>query len=310
MSGIDQQFLHYIHPLAVSFTIGVITCLARRSRKLSSCISRLIIPIVGCLLLLSYTSVATTSLLLLKPLTFHNVDKVYTYLSPEIKYFHGRHLVYGIVAVLATIVIVLGLPFLLLFQPILNHKINFVRIKPLLNQFQRCYREQFHCFAANYLICRLAIIIIIIFNSPNDFTTHYLIIIACVAMDLTHQILKPYRDNVLNLFDGAVLHLTILILFLPLVEFFDSFKSNLVIGTAFILVLLPLLGLITMKLLIHRKNIRMMIDHCHSFKWKCKCPRKDDKISLNDFQEPLIKEVGIIVDDNMRKNATIVDVNN
>ena len=129
-------------------------------------------------------------------------------------------------------------------------------------------------------------------------------------MDLTHQILKPYRDNVLNLFDGAVLHLTILILFLPLVEFFDSFKSNLVIGTAFILVLLPLLGLITMKLLIHRKNIRMMIDRCHSFKWICKCPRKDDEISLNDFQEPLIKEVSIIVDDNMRQNATIVDVNN
>jgi len=259
MSGIDQQFVHYMHPIAVLFILVVISCLARRSRRLSSFISRGIIPFICFLLLLSYTSVATTSLLLMRPLIFHNVDKIYTYISPEIEYFQGRHIVYGIAAVLITTVIVIGLPFLLLFEPLLNRKINFVRIKPLLDQFQGCYRDKFRFFASYYMICRLVIIIIIVVNSPNDFTTHYLIITACVIMALIHQLLKPYRDYYLNLFDGTILHLTILVSFLPLVEFFDSFDSNVVIGTAYVLVLLPLVGLITMKLLIHRKNLRKMI---------------------------------------------------
>ena len=306
MSGIDQQFLHYLHPLAVSFILVVISCLARRSRRLSSFISRGIIPFICFLLLLSYTSVATTSLLLLRSLTFLNVDKLYTYLSPEVEYFHGRHLVYSIVAVLASIVIVISLPFLLLFEPFLNRKINFVRIKPLLDQFQGCYRDKFRYFAAYYMICRLVITVIIIVNSPNDFTTHYLIIIACVIMDLIHQISKPYVDNHLNLFDGVILHLTILVSFLPLVEFFDSFDLNVVIGTAYVLVLLPLFGLITMKLLIHRRNIKKMINYCSTF--KCKHSRNNDEIPLNDCQEQLLREVGVIVDDNMRRNAIIVDV--
>ena len=153
MSGIDQQLVHYMHPLTITFILGVISCLAGRSRRLTLFISRGIIPFICFLLSLSCTSVATTSLLLIRPLTFNKVDKVYTYLSPDIEYFHGRHLVYGIVAVLVTLVIAIGLPFLLLFEPFLNHKINFVRIKPLLDQFQGCYRDRFRCFAAYYMIC-------------------------------------------------------------------------------------------------------------------------------------------------------------
>ena len=247
---------------------------------------------------------ATTSLLLMRPLTFHNVAKTYTYLSPEIEYFHGRHLVYGIVAILFIIVIVIGLPFLLLFEPILNRKINFIKIKPILDQFQGCYKDKYRCFAAYYMICRLVIIVIVIVNSPNDFTTHYLTIIACVVMDLVHQFSKPYANNSLNLFDGAILHQTILVSFLPLVEFFDSFNSTLVTGTMYVLVLLPLVSLITVKVLIHRENIKNMIIYCSTM--KCKYSRATDEIPLNDCETQLIKE--LIVDDNMRRNALIVEV--
>ena len=40
MSGIDQQFIHYIHPVAISLFLGMITVLARRSPRLSSKISK------------------------------------------------------------------------------------------------------------------------------------------------------------------------------------------------------------------------------------------------------------------------------
>ena len=128
MSGIDQQFIHYIHPVAISLFLVLITVLARRYRRLSYFVSKGIIHVICCLLLLSYTSLATTSLLLMKPLIFHDVDKVYTYVSPDIEYFHGRHLAYAIVSVMFTIVIVIGLPLLLALEPFLNSKINFVRV--------------------------------------------------------------------------------------------------------------------------------------------------------------------------------------
>ena len=117
MSGIDQQIIHYIHPTAVSRFLVVIAMLARCSHRLSYFISKGIICVICCLLLLSYTSVATTSLLLMRPLIFFDVDKVYTYLSPDVEYFHGRHLAYVIVAVLFTLVIVIGLPLLLALEP-------------------------------------------------------------------------------------------------------------------------------------------------------------------------------------------------
>ena len=281
MSGIDQQFLHYIHPLIVSLFLVIISCLAKKSQRLSLFISRGIIRFICFLILLSYTSVATTSLLLLRPLTFLNVEKTYTYLSPEIQYFHGQHFVYCIVAILLTIVIVIGLPSLLLSEPLLNRKINFVKLKPLLDQFQGCYKDKYRCFAAYYMICRLVIIVIIIVNSPNDFTAHYLNIIACVLMDLLQKFSRPYTDNYLNLFDGTILHLTILISFLPLLEFFDSFNTNLVIGMIYIIILLPLVSLIVMKLLIHRGDIKNIISYCNIMIQKCIKHSKNDMMKYH-----------------------------
>ena len=153
LSGIDQQFIHYIHPVDISLFLIMIAVLARRSHRLSSFISKGIIHVICCLLLLSYTLLATTSLLLMRPLIFHDVDKVYTYLSRDVEYFHGRHLVYSIVALLFSVVIVIGLPLLLALEPFLNSKINFVKIKPLLDQFQCCYRDKYRCFASFYMIC-------------------------------------------------------------------------------------------------------------------------------------------------------------
>ena len=93
MDEIDQQFIHFIHALAVSLILIIISLAARRSYRISSLISKDIIRVICLLLLLSYTSVAITSLLILKPLTFFGIDEVYTELSPDIQYFHGRHLV-------------------------------------------------------------------------------------------------------------------------------------------------------------------------------------------------------------------------
>ena len=304
MSGIDQQFIHYAHPLAVSLILVTISILAKFSRRLTEFISTGIIHIICFLLLLSYTSVATTSLLLMRPLIFYDIDEVYTYLSPDLEYFHGRHLGYGILAILSTIGIVICLPFLLLSEPFINSKINFVKIKPLLDQFQGCYKDKCRSFAAYYMICRLVIIALFISNSSNDnFIIQYLLITTCVMAALIHLIVRPYTHVVLNVFDGVVLHIMILVAVLPFVEHYDSFGSDLILTLAYILVLLPFTIFIIMELLLHKEDIKEMIQRCKSFKLR------KEKVNNNEIQlNEVNREIGIIVDENMRRNAIIVDV--
>ena len=300
MSGIDQQFIHYIHPSVVILILIIISLLARKSRRISAIISRGIIHVICLLLLLSYTSVASTSLLLMRSLTFHGIDKVYTYVSPDIEYFHGRHLAYGIVALICTVTIVIGLPLLVILEPFLNCKFNFTKIKPLLDQFQGCYKDKYRCFAGYYMICRLVIITIVIANSSNEFVANYLLIIVCGTIALIHVTVKPYNKEILNKLDAIILHL---IIFITALAWLDDFDSPLVITMAFVLVILPLLNFIAVTLFLHKNDLKNIVMH-----FTCKLRNgMSNSGNVVDNEIPM-KEFDLIVDDNVRKNATICDM--
>ena len=295
MSGIDQQFIHYIHPLALIMILIIISLSARSSIRISAIISRGIIHVICLLLLLSYTSIASTSLLLMRPLMFHGIDKVHTSLSPDIEYFHGRHLAYGIVALICIITIVLGLPFLLMFEPFLNHKINFIKIKPLLDQFQGCYKDKYRCFAGCYMICRLVIITIVIANSSNDLVANYLLIVICGVIALIHLLVKPYSKKILNKLDGVILQL---ILFNTILPFLDDFGSPLVITITFVLVILPFLNFIAVTLFLHKNDLKKMVVN-----FTFKKSKSNDVINKELPKE----EFELVIDDSVRQNVTICD---
>ena len=297
MSGIDQQFIHYIHPAAIVVIIVMISLLARKSPRFSAIISRGIIHVICLLLLLSYTSIASTSLLLMRPITFYDIDKVYMYLSPDIEYFYGRHLAYGIVALLCLISIVPGLPLFLTVQPILNRKFNFVKIKPLLDQFQGCYKDNYRCFAGYYMICRLVIITIVIANSSNEFIASYVLIIACAIITLIHVMVKPYNNRVLNKFDGIVLQLIILISVLQLL---DDFDSPIVVIISFVLVILPLVIFIALALFLHKDNLKKFVAH---FSSRSQTPNNDNDAVISN--ETPMREFDLIIDDNTRQKVKV-----
>ena len=120
------------------------------------------------------------------------------------------------------IIIAVGLPLLLILEPFLNRKINFTKIKPLLDQFQGCYKDKYRYFAGYYMICRLVIITIVIVNSSNEFVANYLLIVVCGVIALMHVTAKPYNNKIINKFDGMILQLIIFITVLPLLDDFDS----------------------------------------------------------------------------------------
>ena len=305
MSGIDQQFIHYVHPVVVFLILVMISRLARRSRKVSSFVSKGIISFICFLLLLSYTSVASTSLLLMRPLRFVGIDKVYTYLSPDIEYFHGRHLAYAIVALILTITIVIGFPLLLLLEPFLNSKINFFKIKPLLDQFQGCYKDKYRYFAGYYMICRLVIILLVIVKISDDFTTQYLLISSCALMQLIHVLVRPYASTINNIFDGIILQLIVIISVLPVIEVVDQYNETFVIVIIYFLVILPLISFIAIKVWINKNIIQIALCKYKNIFIAC----YHNKKAADNPQKPVeMKEFDVIVDENVRKNAIIVDV--
>ena len=305
MSGIDQQFIHYIHPPAITIILVAIITFGWKSQKISKIIGRGIIHAICLLLLLSYTSMASTSLLLIRALTFHGIDKVYTYLSPDIEYFHGRHLAYGIVALLCTVTIVIGLPLLLTVHPFINHKINFTRIKPILDQFQGCYKDKYRCFAGYYMICRLVIIIIVIVNSSNDFVAIYMLTFVSGVTALIHQIIKPYNKRILNNFDGIALQLIIFITALPL--FSDDFNSPLAITLAYVLIFFPLLSFITISLFLHKDYFKKLSTHFALKNRTLSIVNKINNKDVNNNDVPM-RKIDNSTYDSVRVNVTVCDL--
>ena len=235
LRGIDQLFIHYFHAFSITSIIIVIVIATRRSPRITVIVSRCIIRVICLLILLSYTSLASTSLQLLRPLYFDDVNGAYVYSSPSIKYFTGRHIPYGIIALLCGLFIVIGLPLLLLLEPFLKHKLNFIRIKPLLDQYQECYKDQYHWFAAYYLVCRLIVIAIVYIGNFNDVL--YYLQTVCVITILVHAWIKPYQSAMLNVLDGIILLMIVLVVNLN--SF--TFSRSSTITIAVLLVIIPLI---------------------------------------------------------------------
>ena len=240
LSVIDQQFIHYIHPLAVLFLLIIIAVIARKSIRISTLISSSVIRVICILLLLSYTSIASTSLQLLRSLDFTGVDGIYVYSSPNIKYFHGRHGFYGSVAVLCELAVGMGLPLILILDPFLSHKINLSRIRPLLDQFQGGYKDKYRYCAAFYLVCRQIIFLIVQFTTvSNHDKMNFVLLVVCSAIAMLHAWIQPYVKEKLNSLDEVVLISAVVIVGINGSTFSSETLAKLIIGFVFF----PLLSL-------------------------------------------------------------------
>ena len=244
LSGIDQLFIHYCHAVAISLFLIAFVFVVKCSRKISvlGLVSRNIIPVISLLLLLSYTSLTSTSLQLLRPLTFTDISEVYTYSSPDIKYFHGRHVLYGMVAVFCELVIGIGLPVILIMEPFLSRKFNLVRFKHFRDEFGSCYKVKYRWFAAYYLICRQLIVLIVLLGNNNYDKMLLYLQITCLVIAAIHIWIRPYKNTFLNLLDGLILQIMVAVVVMSDYDFLDSVP-------VIILVVFPILFLCTINVI-------------------------------------------------------------
>ena len=262
LDTIDQQFIHYCHVVFISILLTGIKVTAKSCKRIALHVDHCIVQVVCLFLLLSFSSLISISVPLLRPVEFSNIDGVYTYLSPDLKYFTNQHKAYVGVAMLCTFLITASSLFLLL-QPCpwlfvikkitskcrcwrlcerFNRKMkkcwlktkwriqSFARIGQIVHQFQDSYKDQYRWFAAYYLICRLVIMLITYFANDDYNNMIYYLQTACVVITLIHMLVQPYKNDILNMLDATILLIMLLIVNLNSFTFSTSTTAGITVG--------------------------------------------------------------------------------
>ena len=140
------------------------------------------------------------------------------------------------------------------------------------------------------MICRLVIILIIIASPSNNSIAQFILITASTLLALTVVTLKPYENKALNCFDGFILQLVTLLLIVPLLSAFDQ---TLLLSFIFTAIVQPLVIFIVMEVVINKDTVKKVMLYCS--------PKPAN--TVDDNVGAPVGEIGVIVDDNIRRNA-------
>ena len=128
-------------------------------------------------------------------------------------------------------------------------------------------------------------------------------------MALIHLLVRPYVDNILNMFDGAVLQLMVLVTVLPLFEYFDTYDSTLVVVIMFVLVILPSVQFVVIKLFISKQTLKVITKKAiKRFSFQPNVAHKDEHPNVVITNKALSSFVSLNIDDNMRRNALVCEM--
>ena len=80
----------------------------------------------------------------------------------------------------------------------------------MLDQYQQCYKDQYHWFAAYYLVCRQVIITMVYVSNFNNGLYYFQTV--CIIIVIIHVWIKPYENETLNVLDGIILLTIVLVI--------------------------------------------------------------------------------------------------
>ena len=119
-------------------------------------------------------------------------------------------------------------------------------------------------------------------------------------MAYIHQTVRPYANSTLNIFDGLILHLTILATAFSIIENFDKFNSTFAVASAFVIVISPLMICMALVTIIHRENLKKKIANF------VVSSIKEHDVTVPEI--PTVNDFGMIIDDSTRTKVTICDM--
>ena len=199
-SILGYAFLRYIHPIFLSVVIVLMICISKRHALPFFHHNKRATNSICILLYLLFFSLTQTSLSFLAPVKFQ--DTLYASLDPTINYFTSYQLGLAILALLIMLVVVVFLG-LLILSPWLVRCFNLLRLKPVLDEFQACYKDKYRSFAGFYLMWRLVIFLLSLVG--DYYVIIYLLQVMAIVLLMVHAIFQPYKEHWLNALDTLLI---------------------------------------------------------------------------------------------------------
>ena len=210
MNALHHLMLRYVTPM---FIIGVIVGIILFSRyckcpKRISLAENSPIHAICLLVLFSYTSLSHTSFQVLRPVVIGGSVKVQA--APDTPYFDPKHhLLYALFALTIEIFIALPICVLLTLAPCLSKipKVNFVKLRlmPILDEFQACYRPKYRWFAGFYFLARQLMFLASIIPQYDLPQSNLVLQCLSAVVLLIHTSFQPYKERWLNILDTIFL---------------------------------------------------------------------------------------------------------
>jgi len=204
---LPHELFRFATPIFVLSAMCTLIFLSRHCR-MPKCLSfseTSPIHVICLLILLSYTSISYTSLKLLIPMKVNG--SLVVQVAPTVAYLHSEHIPYVIIAVLAELFFALPLCFLFLFAPLISRRVNLVklRLKPIVDEFQACYKSRYRWYAGFYFLARQIIYLVHgIILEPSPHLNNVLTSINILVL-LLHITIQPYSKKWLNILDTILL---------------------------------------------------------------------------------------------------------
>ena len=284
------QYLLYLSPVVIWVIVIVLVLCSRRCSKHVKFNDRTPITVISLLILLTFTAFTKTSFNILLPVEFQGVNGTYVNIAPNQRYFTSAD--HQIFVVIAVTVLVLGvLPFtsFLFLVPFLSHHCNMTRIKPFLDEFQACYKDEYRWMAGFYFLCRIPYFLFQLFHTV--LVEEYIAQFLSLGILLFHVMLQPYKTKRLNITDTILLAdiLCFSLLYGNTAEvFFRQVPSIIRDVIAYVLILLPIVLIVLLFL------IRLYYQHpvLHQYFSRSKDDKEaeswsDSSISV-PYREPLL----------------------
>jgi hypothetical protein len=224
-------------------------------------------------LILCYSNVLYTSFRILARSNIYGDNSTFLRAVPlyqgSYTYMGHEHLRYAIPASIFILVMIVPPPIILLFEPAVLRLSGMVtvnenecfyrlrqfrlRLKPFLDSFQGCFKDNCRCFAGLFFLYRI-VINLPTFVSPNMAWNYCFAQIVLLLILLLHAVCRPFQTNWHNYIDILLLIDMSLVNLLTLTQYsisvvrkvFVGFNTFTVIATAqIVLITLPLICLVT-----------------------------------------------------------------
>ena len=197
-TGVGQHALNYIGPVVIVIMMTVIIlasyCCPRYLHKITESPLQMI-----CLLgLVTFWSLASTSINLILPLKLGN--SYWFAIDPNVP-IKSNSLAFLLISVLV-LILVLSIVVFMTVSPYISKCFNTLRIKPILDVCQSCYKDKWRWYSMVYFTVWMIITAVGPYSVPF---LNYLYWFMLIGVATIHSIFRPYAFKWLNIADTLLL---------------------------------------------------------------------------------------------------------